>query len=1140
VVPGGAHQNFLLLAASAPPTPANPAGGAFNAPTQVSTLAPTQTDNPPDDVIVSNVKGKTALLAVGFQSVLTVLVERPDGSFALDTGLLTDGPGIRPSALAVGDFNGDGLPDVVTANSGSANVSVLLGFSATSPSVGRIVTVGFFLFTVSTLENFDVRQTPIRADLDGDGTPDLAVLDGSGNLLFRKGLPGTDNLYAPPVVLNKGGPALADLVVARTAHGFELVGSERAFHALDVFGRPIYALDVFAWNGSGFGVSRLPLTGFVTRRLAAADLSPDRLDSNNQPFVHDDLVVSNLLNGVDILFQQPDGSFAVQAQTNVGGIDPSDISFADNGNPSGPDILVSDRFSGDVTVLYNDRTHAFSRTATFRAGTGPVYGGGASFSQSLAQPVSLVATPFTTGGKPGVVVVDRGTHNLFALNSTSDGLTDPTAALSAPTSQGTTVADQPGQAVAADFDHDGKTDLAVLMQDLGQVWIYKGDGAGHFTFTSALPAGEAPTGLALTDVNHDGNADLMVGNEFGDVLFLIGNGDGTFRPFVNADAAVPFVIDASQQNGVVLANQALSQIVAAQRVAGATGAAAFTAPTFQVQGGQIIGPGAVLLANLGNPNGTDLVVANTGSNDVLIYRRLAGGSFDPTPLTFFAGTSPDALAVADVNNDRLPDLIVANQGSNDVSVLFNTGLPGQQMFRVGPRLATGGAGPNAVSVQFVNGVPNILATNGQDGTLATIPGIGTNAGTGSFAAPQTVTIAPGPVVQTLLLPAPLALPGGGFALGLAVTASGQLVGFDEAGGTQTLLAPPPGHGVEAVQTLALPGGGTGLVTANQDDTVSLLVEGATGFTAALTLADPLPGVPSALELLDDHNGEFDIYLTNQGDSTPVVLTLDLRTELIPSPGPGGVPGAGLGLGQGVPLPLVVVLVTEVVAPTAPPLPLDSPAEAFNPFTVAVVEVTAGPEAGDASLGELLLIAIVAPGGGDEPPPPDDGGGAAGLPTLDQFLSGLMEALERLRLGDDRPDAGGGAAAADGGPAEALERWLRGWFDGLVGPAPGAVEGAPAQAAPRRPAPPPEEAPPDDAAVRAEAPALCDLVFALPPQRDEGPFAEDGSRREALSGLLAAAFVAAGAALGVTDFDRDAAPEDRGGGRGPRRLGRADL
>jgi hypothetical protein len=40
--------------------------------------------------------------------------------------------------------------------------------------------------------------------------------------------------------------------------------------------------------------------------------------------------------------------------------------------------------------------------------------------------------------------------------------------------------------------------------------------------------GARPSGLAVFDASGDGVPDLVVGNQFGDVLVLYGNGDGTF------------------------------------------------------------------------------------------------------------------------------------------------------------------------------------------------------------------------------------------------------------------------------------------------------------------------------------------------------------------------------------------------------------------------------------------------------------------------------------------------------------------------------------------------------------------------------------------------------------------------------------
>src|SRR5262249_6833197 len=144
-----------------------------------------------------------------------------------------------------------------------------------------------------------------------------------------------------------------------------------------------------------------------------------------------------------------------------------------------------------------------------------------------------------------------------------------------------------------------------------------------------------------------------------------------------------------------------------------------------------------------------------------------------------------------------------------------------------------------------------------------------------------------------------------------------------------------------------------------------------------------PGTPSALEVLDNGNGSFDVYLTAQGDSTPIVLTLDLRAELTGVGGSGGLGGGG-GLG-GPPgaevsggLSLVAVLVTDV-AFTPPSVTQGPAAETFNPFALALTQAVdsgllapgdAAALAADeqlATLGQALVSLIIAPGGGGDDP-----------------------------------------------------------------------------------------------------------------------------------------------------------------------------
>jgi hypothetical protein len=102
---------------------------------------------------------------------------------------LPAGSGI-PARAVIGDFNGDGFPDIA--------VAVLGGAQCTGCAAGVYVLFGQADHTFAAPLLIDSSQLPIvaTADLNGDGRADLVVADaGSPNLDMTKAKPGVLHVY---------------------------------------------------------------------------------------------------------------------------------------------------------------------------------------------------------------------------------------------------------------------------------------------------------------------------------------------------------------------------------------------------------------------------------------------------------------------------------------------------------------------------------------------------------------------------------------------------------------------------------------------------------------------------------------------------------------------------------------------------------------------------------------------------------------------------------------------------------------------------------------------------------------------------------------------------------------------------------
>ncbi len=111
--------------------------------------------------------------------------------------------------------------------------------------------------------------------------------------------------------------------------------------------------------------------------------------------------------------------------------------------------------------------------------------------------------------------------------------------------------------VAADFDGDGKLDVAGPCPASNTIIVLLGNGDGTFQPPVEYPTVDGPFTALVTDFNQDGRPDLAVlayglspFNAGGIVSIHLGNGDGTFQPRTDYQVGFnPFFFAAGDLNG---------------------------------------------------------------------------------------------------------------------------------------------------------------------------------------------------------------------------------------------------------------------------------------------------------------------------------------------------------------------------------------------------------------------------------------------------------------------------------------------------------------------------------------------------------------------------------------------------------------
>ncbi len=673
--------------------------------------------------------------------------------------------GAGPASVAAGDFTGNGIADLVTANSESNTVSVLLGQGDGSFQPARSFAVGNDPVSV------------VVGDFTGDGILDLAVANlgtypsytdasisvllGTGDGTFRAAynLPLNDQ----PESLAVGdfnGDGIPDLVIANALSNTVSVllgAGNGTFHAARTFaaGSGPSAVAVGDFNGDGIqdlavadyasfggtpGVSMLLGNGDGSFRNAvsyAAGPSPDSVavgDFNGDGIP--DLAVANdvISSGtVSVLLGTGDGTFQ-DAVSYPAGPSPTAVAVGDFNGDGIQDLAVADLGDGGnkgVSVLLGTGDGSFQPPRTFATAT-------SFFGQAVA------VGDFNGDGVPDLAVTDSSNNSVNVLLGTGDG-----------SFQGATnfIAGIGGAVAVGDFNGDGILDLAVANEGSDNVNILLGNGDGSFQPPrSYLDGGYGSMSLAVADLTGDGILDLIVANRgSNDVSVLLGTGDGTFqhpRTFAAGDEPFSVAVGDFTGNGILdlaVADSAVDRGTPGVSVLLGNGDGTFQpARTFAAG----IFPDAVAVGDFTGNGIPDLAVADYGDpqgngQGVSVLLGNGDGTFQ-APRTFSAGSRPESLVVGDFSGDGLPDLTVMDGGTPQghgagVSVLLGEG---GGTFRAAVNYAAG-VGPTALAVGDFNrdGIPDLVVANYPGGARVLLGN-----GDGTFQlAPISYLGGPGPV-----------------------------------------------------------------------------------------------------------------------------------------------------------------------------------------------------------------------------------------------------------------------------------------------------------------------------------------------------------------------------------------------------------
>lgn len=633
-------------------------------------------------------------------------VQLGDGAGHLSAGIMTTFPSANqlesPVAIAAGDVNGDGTPDVVTAT-----LDVVPSGSQTALVWRMRVLLGRGDGTFTVLNGFNLPAEVdhlVLADFTGDGKLDVAYgTDAPEGTTVWTAKGRGDGTFATPVAITPtqqfGGISSLDAVDVNGDRRPDLVYGEGCVTVqLNTgggnFGPQIcnplqvgaYAVAVADLNGDGvpdvavgdasgghIAVALGDGTGHFTlshtySQVAHQVLSLVAVDVNGDGtrdlVASGDFSFSGTQTGFAVFRGLGDGSFTLASRWVAGGNYLTVGDFAEDGRP---DLVSEDAgLHAPAFVTVNLGAGHF-RAGQLKATTAPKAAG------QLG--VDVLSRDVNNDGRPDVTLLAGGVAIVY-LNRGGGAFVHWSKALISSSSE------QIHSAAFGDLNGDGNLDLALggLPNQNVTVLIGRGDGTFAKPVTYNNGSGASAQSIAVGDVTGDGNPDVVT-NTFAALSVLPGNGDGTL--------GTPILSGSARSNQTVLRLVDLNgdgrlDAVGAARIG--TPDDALSEVTTQLNtGGGVFGNVTTttvasnltdgLLADVTGDGRPDFVIAgtrgtHTGFNGIFVFPGNGSGLGAPI---VDGGAVPGSITAADFNRDGTIDLATSGIGGFDVAVYPNPG-----------------------------------------------------------------------------------------------------------------------------------------------------------------------------------------------------------------------------------------------------------------------------------------------------------------------------------------------------------------------------------------------------------------------------------------------------------------------------------